>query len=287
MRSSASRLAATAIALCGAIGSARAEPAVVVSPETAKPGDPVLVTVTDADVAPKGKADGKPLLFFSTREGYQAVFAVPLERGPGSLKIAVRGMPSETIEVIAHEFPTADVVVPDEYANPTPEARKRIDDDNRAIRKSFARAAGKAEFYRAFRPPSPGRSTSPFGELRTFNSVAKSKHLGLDLAARAGAPVKAVNDGTVVLVRDCFLPGNVVVVSHGAGIASAYFHLRETSVAEGDAIERGAPVGKTGETGRATGPHVHVSVWVPGGFVDPAAFLKLPLGPFPDILKVK
>jgi murein DD-endopeptidase MepM/ murein hydrolase activator NlpD len=286
MRSSASCLAAAVLAvLPGASGSAGAESSVAVAPETVKPGDPVLVTVTGADAAPKGKVGGAALQFFAVRDGHQAVFAVPLEREPGPLKIALRGLPAAQVEVLAHEFPAADVVVPDEYANPTPEARKRIDKDNKAIRKSFAKATGEAQFHRGFRPPAPGRSTSPFGELRTFNSVAKSRHLGLDVAARSGAAVKAVNDGTVVLVRDCFLPGNVVVVSHGAGIASAYFHLRETSVAEGDVIERGAAVGKAGETGRATGPHVHLSVWVPGGFVDPAAFLRLSLGPFPDAAK--
>ncbi len=99
------------------------------------------------------------------------------------------------------------------------------------------------------------------------------------MTARTGARVKAINDGTVVLVRSCFLPGVVVVVDHGAGIASAYFHLQLASVVEGDVIKRGALVGRAGQTGRATGPHMHLSVWVPGGFVDPAPFLKLPFRP--------
>ncbi len=91
--------------------------------------------------------------------------------------------------------------------------------------------------------------------------------------------MKAINGGTVVLVRSCFLPGVVVVVDHGAGIASAYFHLQLASVIEGDVIERGHVIGRAGQTGRATGPHMHLSVWVPGGFVDPATFLRLPFRP--------
>jgi len=83
----------------------------------------------------------------------------------------------------------------------------------------------------------------------------------------------------VVLVRDGFLTGNLVAIAHGAGIASAYYHLSKTSVAEGDKVERGAEIGLAGATGRTTGPHLHLSVRVPGGFVDPATFLRLKLMP--------
>ena len=89
----------------------------------------------------------------------------------------------------------------------------------------------------------------------------------------------AINTGTVVLVRDGFLTGNSVVIAHGGGISSAYYHLSETLVAEGDKVERGARIGKVGQTGRATGPHLHLSVRVPGGFVDPSTFMRLKLTP--------
>ena len=118
--------------------------------------------------------------------------------------------------------------------------------------------------------------------MRIFNGVLRSHHLGLDLAARQGAPIKVANDGVVVLVRDCFLAGNVVVVSHGAGIASSYFHLSETRVKEGDPVERGAVIGRTGSSGRATGPHVHVSIWALNDFVDPATFFRLGFVPRPE-----
>ncbi|HWM85846.1 MAG TPA: M23 family metallopeptidase [Kofleriaceae bacterium] len=254
---------------------------VTVAPAEARPGDPVLVTVLGSAQTPKGKAAGKDLSFFAVRGGHQALFAVPMDRKPGELAIELRGgLPRQVVPVVAHEFPAADVTVPDEYANPPPEARKRIDDDNRAIRKAFGKPGDPPQFRGDFKQPvAGGRPTSPFGEQRTFNAVAKSQHLGLDVTARTGAKVKAIGDGTVVLVRSCFLPGNVVVVDHGAGIASAYFHLQLASVVEGDIIKRGTQVGRAGQTGRATGPHMHLSVWVPGGFVDPATFFRLPFRP--------
>jgi murein DD-endopeptidase MepM/ murein hydrolase activator NlpD len=131
---------------------------------------------------------------------------------------------------------------------------------------------------RPFRRP-PGEVNSVSGEWRTFNDGHRSQHLGLDLFAREGSKVKALDAGTVVLVRDCFLAGNVVVVAHGGGIASAYYHLSKTSVAEGDAVAQGDEIGLAGHTGRTTGPHLHLSIHVPGGMVDPAAFFKLKITP--------
>lgn len=271
------------------VGSAGAQPdpapaseeTVTVSPAEVKPGDPLLITVVGTTEVPKARIGKKPLVFFPVRDGHQAIVAVPIDRKPGELRIDFRGgAPDQVVTVIEHEFPVADVTVPDEYANPPPEARKQIDDDNRAIRKSFGKPTSAPQFAGGFHQPvTGGKPTSPFGEQRTFNATTKSQHLGLDVTARTGARVKAINDGTVVLVRSCFLPGNVVVVDHGAGIASAYFHLQQASVVEGDIIKRGALVGRAGQTGRATGPHMHLSIWVPGGFVDPAVFFKLPFRP--------
>jgi murein DD-endopeptidase MepM/ murein hydrolase activator NlpD len=283
------RCTAAAVLLAGALAASptwadsevAAAETVTVSPAEVRPGDPVLVTVIGSAESPKARVGKKPLVFFSVRDGHQAIFAVPIDRKPGELRIDFRGgLPGQVVTVIEHEYPVADVTVPDEFANPAPEARKQIDDDNRAIRKSFGKPANAPQFTGGFKQPvTGGKPTSPFGEHRTFNGTTKSQHLGLDVTARTGARVKAINDGTVVLVRACFLPGNVVVVDHGAGIASAYFHLQQASVVEGDVVKRGAVIGRAGQTGRATGPHMHLSVWVPGGFVDPATFLRLPFRP--------
>ncbi len=256
----------------------KAEATVTVAPDQVRPGDPVLVTVLGAAEAPKGKVGKKPLAFFPVRDGHQAIFAVPIDHKPGELRIDLgRGLPAQVVSVIEHQFPEADVTVPDEFANPSAEARKQIDADNRAIRKSFGKPTSAPQFAGGFKQPvAGGKPTSPFGEQRTFNGTTKSRHLGLDVTARTGAKVKAVNDGTVVLVRSCFLPGVVVVVDHGAGMASAYFHLQRASVVEGDVVERGHEVGRAGQTGRATGPHMHLSIWAAGDFVDPATFLRLP-----------
>jgi murein DD-endopeptidase MepM/ murein hydrolase activator NlpD len=255
-----------------------ADPKVTIKPALVHPGDPVLVTVTGAKDTPKGKALGEPLHFFTAKGGYQAVFAIPVDAKPDKIAIDIDNAKPTVVEVRDMKFPETDVIVEDELANPDKADRDRIDEDNKAIIDAALKSKGEPLFTRKFTRP-PGEVTSVFGEWRTFNDGHKSQHLGLDLFAREAAKVKSINAGTVVLVRDSFLAGNLVVIAHGGGIASAYYHLSKVSVAEGDAVELGTEIGLAGHTGRTTGPHLHLSVRVPGGFIDPATFFKLPLAP--------
>jgi murein DD-endopeptidase MepM/ murein hydrolase activator NlpD len=270
----------TTFALVGS-AAADANTKVTITPKVVRPGDPVLVKVTGTDGEPRGKAMGAALQFFPSRDGYQAVFAVPLTAAPDTLSVEVESAVHPAyVRIEAVTFPESSLVVEEELANPARPEREQIDADNAAILAAIAKAKGEPQFTRAFRKPA-GAITSGFGEWRTFNDGHRSQHLGYDVVAREGSKVKAVNAGTVVLVRDCFLAGKVVVVAHGAGIASAYYHLSDVAVAEGDPVAQGAEVGRAGQTGRTTGPHLHLSLRVPGGFVDPAKFFKLGVVPAP------
>jgi murein DD-endopeptidase MepM/ murein hydrolase activator NlpD len=87
--------------------------------------------------------------------------------------------------------------------------------------------------------------------------------------------VVAVNDGRVALVGEYFFPGRLVVLDHGLGLYTLYFHLDEVKVLEGERVSRGQTIGTVGATGRATGPHLHFGVQVGPARVDPATLLKL------------
>lgn len=261
--------------VCLLLMTALANADVRIEPKTVHPGDPVLVIVTDADTAPKGTVDGKPLQFFPAKRGYQAVFAVGIT-GSDPLTVKI-GDIERNVKITPVVLPEADVVVEEELANPPEAERKQIDEDNQAMIAAM-RSEGNAQFTRAFVRPR-GKVTSQFGEWRTFNDGYRSQHLGMDTVAKVGARVSAINAGTVTLVRDTYLAGKIIVIAHGAGIASAYFHLSDASVAEGDVVKRGQRIGKAGQTGRATGPHLHLAVRAVGGLVNPATFFKLELSP--------
>ncbi len=273
------RFFAAASIVLGLAATAAAEPTIVVTPTTAHPGDAIVVSVLGASELPHGKAGGEPLQFFVAKRGYQAVYAIALDVNEDHILVELQGGPKPvSVPVVAKKFPETNVIVEEEMANPPKADRDRIDADNRAIGASYAKATGEPQFTRPFRRP-PGATTSGFGEWRTFNDGHRAQHLGLDLAEAEGTKVLAANSGIVALVRETFLAGNVVVIAHGAGISTLYFHLQKATVAEGDVVAAGAPIGLSGHTGRTTGPHLHLSVHVPGGLVDPVSFLALPLAP--------
>lgn len=255
-----------------------AAPKVTVTPKSVKPGQAVLVTVTGAKAAPTGKAADRALAFYRSKAGYQAVFAVPLNMTPGEVIVAVADAPEAKLTVTTVSWPATSIIVEDELANPAKAERDRIDVDNQAITGSFDQADGEPQFTGVFKKPA-GKLTSTFGEWRTFNDGHRSQHLGIDVLAKEGSKVKAINSGTVVLVTEALLAGNVVVVAHGAGIASSYYHLSEITVKKGDKVAIGDQLGLVGQTGRTTGPHLHLSVRVHGGFVDPTGFFALKVNP--------
>jgi murein DD-endopeptidase MepM/ murein hydrolase activator NlpD len=117
--------------------------------------------------------------------------------------------------------------------------------------------------------PAGGR----FGDRRFFNDQPRSPHTGADYAADEGVPVLAVADGTVALADDFFFSGNSVFLDHGDGLITMYFHFSEILVEEGDEVRRGQVIGKVGQTGRATGPHLHLGIRWRRARVDPTLLL--------------
>jgi murein DD-endopeptidase MepM/ murein hydrolase activator NlpD len=123
--------------------------------------------------------------------------------------------------------------------------------------------------------PVTGDLTTPFGARRILNDQPRNPHTGVDLRAPEGTPVRACNDGLVVLVDELFFNGKSVVLDHGWGMYSMYFHLSEAWVREGETATRGDVIGLAGSTGRASGPHLHWGIKLNGARVDPLSLLKL------------
>jgi hypothetical protein len=112
-----------------------------------------------------------------------------------------------------------------------------------------------------------------FADFRTYmyngNAVDKQYHLGYDLAATKRFPVGASNGGVIVFADNLGIYGNTVVIDHGLGIFTSYSHMSSIDVNEGDRVEKGAEIGRTGETGLAGGDHLHFGVHIHGTPVTP------------------
>jgi len=124
-----------------------------------------------------------------------------------------------------------------------------------------------------FTVPVDGRISSIFGLRRFFNEQARRPHSGLDIAAPQGTPIQAVESGTVIESGDFFFSGNMVYLDHGQGLISLYAHMHTINVKPGDKIEKGQIIGTVGETGRVTGPHLHLAIIANQTLVDPLQFM--------------
>jgi murein DD-endopeptidase MepM/ murein hydrolase activator NlpD len=115
--------------------------------------------------------------------------------------------------------------------------------------------------------PVSGPVVSPFG-MRWGRL-----HEGIDISAGSGSPIAAAASGTVISVGYMGGYGNLVVIDHGGGLATAYAHLSGYAVGSGQSISQGQVVGYVGCTGHCYGPHVHFEVRVNGAAVDPLGYL--------------
>jgi len=176
-----------------------------------------------------------------------------------------------------------DVAVPlaEEAGFPTDDpaaAFHRVNTELRArnearIREIVGASQGQARWEGAFEQWPGSAVTSRFAEQRRYEVggrvVSRARHFGFDLAATARAPVTASNHGVVLFADRLGIYGNCVILDHGLGLTSLYAHLSSISVQEGDAVEKGQRLGRSGDTGLAGGDHLHFALLVGGRYVDP------------------
>ncbi len=145
------------------------------------------------------------------------------------------------------------------------------------LRSLSARTAQGRLWSGAFQAMPKAAARAGFADRRTllYNGmmVGEAYHLGIDLASVRHDSIPAANAGTVAYAGDLGIYGNVVVIDHGLGVMSLYSHMSEIGVSEGQAVTRGAILGRTGTTGLAFGDHLHFGMVVGGLEVNPLEWL--------------
>jgi len=125
-------------------------------------------------------------------------------------------------------------------------------------------------------PVSKGRITDKFGKRMDPFIDKPRQHTGVDIAAPKGTPVHATAQGVVEFVQHRYSPnrnyGKYIIINHGFGKQTLYAHLSKIFVKPGQQIERGQIIGRVGDTGRATGPHLHYEVREKETPVDPLSY---------------
>jgi murein DD-endopeptidase MepM/ murein hydrolase activator NlpD len=223
----------------------------------------------------------------ATRKNLQrALLGVDLEQAPGKydLKLTaqlVGGEPfacSVAVSVKAGKFAIEKLSVAKQFVEPNPEEVARANQERQHLREIFATVTPERFWRGAFRMPLDGaRNAKNFGRRRVLNGEPGSPHSGVDFPAVAGTPIHAAQRGRVVLAEELFFSGNTAVIDHGLGVYTFYGHMESLAVAAGDAVEKGAVLGKVGATGRVTGPHLHWGLTVNQARVNPLQILSLPV----------
>ncbi len=133
---------------------------------------------------------------------------------------------------------------------------------------------GAEGWRQSFIWPATGRISGRFGSQRIYRGEPGSYHSGLDIARPTGTPFVAPADGVVVLATQApfSLEGNLLIVDHGMGLSSAFLHLSQIAVREGERVRQGQQLGQIGATGRATGPHLHWGLTWRSSRLDPLLF---------------
>ena len=217
-----------------------------------------------------------------------ALAGVTFETTPGKYPLVLSAQPASgkapltftrTFAIAHFQYPQikVELTVEKKFTEPSPEQQEQIAEGVKIKQDYLSRVTPDREWEGNFAAPAVAAISDVYGSQRIFNGNAQRPHWGLDFRVPTGTPVTAMNSGTVLLARFLYFEGNCIVIDHGQGLLTLYFHLSEFKVKEGDQVKRGQVVGLSGGTGRATGPHLHVAVRWQGTYLDPARLMQLPL----------
>jgi murein DD-endopeptidase MepM/ murein hydrolase activator NlpD len=216
-----------------------------------------------------------------TAEGLHGWAVVPISvlaaPGPTPLEIQA-GQATFTLPVPVQAGVFGRETIPDEISAPILSQADKVRAELERLTVLFAGISSLPWTPRVrFRSPLKGDypHSSPFGSRRTYGeSSGINAHLGEDYSAPAGTPVLAPAGGVVVLAEPLFVRGNAVVVDHGRGVFTGYWHLEQLSVKAGDTVTAGQQLGTVGSTGLSTGAHLHWELRINGVAVDPLQWVE-------------
>lgn len=257
-------------------------PAAALPQHQSVPGGVAVIELpATGDARPRVSFKDRPVMVVAENDRWFAVVGLPLSIAPGPASLSI-GNPDGaalalTFIIAKIDYPEQRLTISNKrQVDPTAEDLIRIAGDRREMYRAF-RSWDEKPVATAFRLPAIGPRSSSFGLKRFFNGQPRSPHSGVDIAAADKSDVIAPAAGVVVATGDYFFNGNTVLIHHGQGLVSMYCHMSEISVQDGDRLAAGDLIGKIGQTGRVTGPHLHWSISLNQVRVNPELFLVEPI----------
>ena len=257
-----------------------------VRPTPVGQGESLVVAVrTEESVEITGTLFERSIRFIRNNHVHYGLAGVHVFTEPGLYDVALRAVDSDgrvteiTVDVVVEteQFGYERIRVSSSLLDPAivAEERERLD----ALRPRFT---PERAWSGPFEPPCGGTISSYFGTRRAYNQGPyTSYHAGVDLRGSTGTPVYAPAGGTVVLADQLAVRGNALVLDHGWGLLTGYWHLSAIEVEIGQRVRQGDRIGRIGNTGLSTGSHLHWEMWVGGVNVSPMQWLN-PFYPWPE-----
>ncbi|MBS7527482.1 M23 family metallopeptidase [Fusibacter paucivorans] len=228
---------------------------------TIEQGEPLIITTqyaeeTELPTIEQSISDSTQVKFYQSASNYICYIPTNYDTSPGDYDILLDGK-HYPVTVTARNFNIQHLIIDETVAQSTRNdaAYEEFDALFDPVR---TRSSPKTLTSGDYILPATGRLSTEFGETRDVNGAMTTyRHSGLDIAAPNGTPVAATNSGNIVFSDFLTLTGNTIVIDHGAGIFSTYFHLSERLCQKGEFVEKGSIIGNVGSTGFSTGPHLH------------------------------
>lgn len=260
-------------------------PDVIASPAPVVQGRTMVVEVAgDGALELNGRFLGQDLVFVEDGERYWALVGVDALTAPGAYPVTLSITETasgdliamqETFTVTKGRFTRYNIVVPADRANLLDPVLVR--EEREKVNAVFAGVSEERLWAGTFGYPLGGelRTTAPFGQRRSYNGgPVNSYHTGHDYDAEKGAPIYAPITGTVVLAEPLQVRGKVVILDHGLGVFTGFWHMSKIGVEAGQVVGQGEVVGLVGNTGLSTGSHLHWEMRVRGVPVDPLQWTR-------------
>lgn len=155
------------------------------------------------------------------------------------------------------------------------ELKEKAEDYMENIRaKLFGGDTLKAKINKEFDAPAKGEITSIYGMRKDPFNEKMAEHHGIDIDLKEGSEIKSAYTGKVKHCGEDEMLGKYIVIDHGEGVETKYAHLQDTSISEGDNVEKGQVIGKSGNTGKSTAPHLHFELIYMGQNKDPLNYIN-------------
>jgi murein DD-endopeptidase MepM/ murein hydrolase activator NlpD len=261
-------------------------PDIVADPDPVVQGQTLLLEVqAEDDLELSAWFLGQELRFVRGEAGYWALVGIDALTAPGSYPLLLEAEEGqsgdrlslqETLTVTQGTFTTYNIVVPASRQSLLDPELNRIEREK--VNAVFGSWSEERRWSGAFGLPLSGvelRITSPFGQRRSYSGgPPTSYHAGLDYGADEGVPVLAPITATVALAEPLQVRGNAVILDHGLGVLTGYWHLSRIDVVPGQVVGKGEVIGLVGNTGLSTGPHLHWEMRVGNVPVDPLQWTR-------------